>query len=323
MPTCSDAAPLGGAAAVVRNGGDVGDRGDLEAGRLERPDRLLAAGAGALHVDLDLAHAVLHRALRGAVGGEGCCVRGALAGALEPGNAGRAPADHRTGEVRDRDDRVVERRLDVDVALGDVLSFSTALFDRPLSLSHACARPSLLLAPNADRLLRSAPLASVGLRPLTPDRQVAAMPHAPIGADLDEPLDVQRDLATEVALDLVASVDELAEPVDLLLGEVTDPRVGVDVRLGQDLLGRRKADAEDVREGDFDPLLAGDVDAGDACHRLPLPLLVLGVGADDHHGAVATDDLAVVAARLDGGSDFQRFLDSCVLCPQGVTSTDS
>ena len=65
-------------------------------------------------------------------------------------------------------------------------------------------------------------------------------------------------------------------------------------------------------EGDLDALLARDVDAGNACHRLPLPLLVLRVRADDHHGAVATDDLAVVAARLDGGSDFQRFLDSCV-----------
>src|SRR5437016_2383769 len=41
---------------------------------------------------------------------------------------------------------------------------------------------------------------------------------------------------------------------------------------------------------------------------LPLPLLVLGIGADDHHGPVATNDFAVVATRLDGGSDFQRFL---------------
>src|SRR5438552_12185986 len=39
-----------------------------------------------------------------------------------------------------------------------------------------------------------------------------------------------------------------------------------------------------------------------------LPLLVLGVGADDHHGAVTADDFAVVAACLHGGSDFQRFL---------------
>src|SRR3954470_6328830 len=37
-----------------------------------------------------------------------------------------------------------------------------------------------------------------------------------------------------------------------------------------------------------------------------LPLLVLGVLADDHHGAVAPDDLAVVAPRLDGCSDLHR-----------------
>src|SRR5512143_2132526 len=40
-----------------------------------------------------------------------------------------------------------------------------------------------------------------------------------------------------------------------------------------------------------------------------LPLLVLGVGADHHHGAVAPDDLAVVATRLDGRSDLHQFLD--------------
>src|SRR3989304_915887 len=37
-----------------------------------------------------------------------------------------------------------------------------------------------------------------------------------------------------------------------------------------------------------------------------LPLLVLGIDADDHHGAVAPDDLAVVATRLDGRSDLHR-----------------
>src|SRR5207253_2367139 len=45
---------------------------------------------------------------------------------------------------------------------------------------------------------------------------------------------------------------------------------------------------------------------------LPLPLLVLGIGADDHHGSVATNHLAVVAAGLDGGSDFQRILELSV-----------
>jgi hypothetical protein len=133
--------------------------------------------------------------------------------------------------------------------------------------------------------------------------------QAAIRADLDEALDVERHLAAQVALDLVAPVDELTQPVDLLFGQVAHPRVRVDVRLRQDLLAGRQTDPEDVGEGDLHPLLAGDVDAGDTCHRLPLPLLVLRVGADDHHGAVATDDLAVIAARLDGSSDFQRILD--------------
>ena len=138
------------------------------------------------------------------------------------------------------------------------------------------------------------------------------MAQAAVRADLDEPLDVQRRLATEVALDLVAPIDQLAEAVDLLLGEITDAGVRIDVRLRQDLLAGRQADPIDVRERHFDALLTRDIDTGDACHRLPLPLLVLGIGADDHHGAVATDDFAVVAACLDGSSDLQRFLDRYV-----------
>src|SRR6266508_1286979 len=116
-----DAAPLGWAAAVVRDGGDVGDGADLEAGGLQRADGLLAPGARTLHVDLDLAHAVLHRTLRRAIGRQSGRIRRALARALEAGDPGRPPADDRAIEVGDRDDGVVERGLDVDVPLGDVL----------------------------------------------------------------------------------------------------------------------------------------------------------------------------------------------------------
>src|SRR5262245_51642392 len=183
----------------------------------------------------------------------------------------------------------------------------TAFFRSAMSLRY----PALLrgLAPSADRALRAAPLARVRLGSLAADREVPAMAEAPVRADLLESLDVQRDLAAQVALDLEAPIDELAEAVHLVLGQVADAGVAVHVRLDEDLRGGREPDAVDVGQGDLHPLLAGDVDAGDACHRsLPLSLLVLGVGADDHHRAVAADDLAVIAAGLDGGSDFQRFL---------------
>ena len=44
------------------------------------------------------------------------------------------------------------------------------------------------------------------------------------------------DFAAEVALDLVGAVDDLAEPVDLVLREVADTRVRVDAGLLEDLL---------------------------------------------------------------------------------------
>src|SRR5918992_2408406 len=55
----SDAAPLGGAAAVVGDGGHVMDALDLQAGGLQGADCRLTAGARALDVDVDLADAVL------------------------------------------------------------------------------------------------------------------------------------------------------------------------------------------------------------------------------------------------------------------------
>src|SRR5205823_560883 len=84
-----DASFLGGAAAVVRQRGDVLDRLDRQAGGLERGDRRLAAGAGALDAHFDLLEAELRgplgRRLRRALGGE----RRALAAALEADRPGR------------------------------------------------------------------------------------------------------------------------------------------------------------------------------------------------------------------------------------------
>src|SRR5436190_14292709 len=117
----SDATALGRPASVVWGGRDVLDGADLEADRTQGTDRRLAARARALDEDVDLLHAVLHRPTSGRLGGHLSGERGGLARALEADGAGRGPRDHRTGRVGDRDDGVVERALDVGLALGDVL----------------------------------------------------------------------------------------------------------------------------------------------------------------------------------------------------------
>ena len=82
------------------------------------------------------------------------------------------------------------------------------------------------------------------------------MPHAPIALNLDQALDVQVDLAAEIAFDTVFLVDDLAQPVHLVLGQQAHAGIGIDVAALQDLAAGRRTDAEDVGERRFHPLVA-------------------------------------------------------------------
>src|SRR6266404_1781237 len=247
----------------MRLGRDVLDTENLEAGGLERADGRLASRAGALDEDLDLLQAVIH-ALPGArVGGDLRSERGRFARALEPGRAGGLPRDHVSVLVGQGDDRVVEARLDVRLADGDVLLDLAPRATARSGLSPR-RRHLLRLLPAADRLLRALPRARVRLRPLAVRRQPAPVAEAPVGADLGEALDRLLALAAEVTLDLDLGVDVVAEPRDLVVGEVADLRVGREAERGCDLARRRLADAVDVRQPDLEPLLVRQVDSGDA-----------------------------------------------------------
>src|SRR5262245_57510224 len=94
-------APLGRPATVVRDRGDVADRLDLDAGRLQRADRGLAPAARALDAHVAGAQARL-------LGGVGAGGRGLLrregrplARALEAERARARPGDHVALEVGD------------------------------------------------------------------------------------------------------------------------------------------------------------------------------------------------------------------------------
>src|SRR4051812_43610890 len=129
------------------------------------------------------------------------------------------------------------------------------------------------------------------------------MAQPAVRADLHQALDVLGALAAEVALHGKVVVDLLAELADLVVGEVLHVRVGVDPGVLEDLPGHALTDAVDVGETYLDALVQRDVYSGYTCHSLPLTLLVTRVLADDEHGAVASDDLALLAHGLDRGSD--------------------
>src|SRR6201996_9836462 len=91
MSSYLDPATLGRAAAVVRLGGDVRDRADLQAGGLQRPDRGLAARTRALHEHVDLLDAVLLRLAGSVLGGQLRGERRRLTRAFEADVTGRRP----------------------------------------------------------------------------------------------------------------------------------------------------------------------------------------------------------------------------------------
>jgi hypothetical protein len=120
-----------------------------------------------------------------------------------------------------------------------------------------------------------------------------------VRADLDQALDVEGHLLAQVALDGALSFDGFRDPAHLLLREILDPDVRIDLHLGEDLGGAVRTDAVNVLETCLDPFGSREVDACDASHSLPLPLLMLGVCADDADDALPLDDAALDANFLD------------------------
>src|SRR5580704_11013428 len=135
--------------------------------------------------------------------------------------------------------------------------------------------PGLLLA--GHRLLLALAGTRVGLRPLPVHREPAAVADALVAADLDLAPDVGLDLAAQVTFDLVGGVDPVAEPDQLLVGQVVDPGIAADPGGLQRLQGPGAADAVDISERDLEPLIAGEVDAGKPGHGRAVLLLLAEV----------------------------------------------
>src|SRR3954470_191113 len=121
-----DAAALARPAAIVRDRGHVTDRRNREARSLQCAQYRLAARAGSCDLDLERAHAVLLRLLRGILRCDLSGERRRLARTLEAVAARRRPGDRVALRVRNRDHRVVERRVHVRDARSNVLALAPA-----------------------------------------------------------------------------------------------------------------------------------------------------------------------------------------------------
>src|SRR5215469_2780294 len=284
----SDPPPLWRAAAIVRNRRNVLDGTNLEASRLQRPDRRLTARAWTLHEDIDLAHAMLHRAASGRLRGHLRCEWRGLPRALKSDLTGRGPGNNAPRWIGDGLDGVVERALDVSMSVRDVLSFlaadfldaGSALWRHPRSSTPEVIGPmnapawarrgpawrlaGLLLA---DLLLAGDCLGlalagtCVGLGALAVYRQAAAVPDALVAADLDLPPDVTLDLAAQVTLDLVVRLDPVPQPDEFVVVDRVNAGVAADTGRAQRLESTSLANAVNVGKRDLKPLLARQVDA--------------------------------------------------------------
>src|SRR5262245_7244771 len=265
------------------------DRQAQQTGRLQRADGRLTACAWPFHKHFDRAHPVLHRLARGRFSRDLRSVWGTLARTFETVLASARPADHIPRRIGDRHNRVVECALNMGLPPGHMLLFA-ALPPLPL-LCAGCAALRLLfchyssvetfhvetlnvrtlllgcLLLDTDRLpAASTAGARVGTRALPAHGQTLAMSQATITADVHQPLDVQLDLAAQIAFDAIFALHDLADAPDLLLGQVAHSDVRVDVGFFENVKPIRAADTKDIGDRNLDFLVTRDLNPSNTCH---------------------------------------------------------
>jgi hypothetical protein len=94
------------------------------------------------------------------------------------------------------------------------------------------------------------------------------MPKSSIGPDLDEPLDVHLDFSTQISLDDVATLDDVADRANLALRELRVTLVWIHTREVQDVVASLPANAVDIRQPYFDALVPRQVDSCNTNHAI-------------------------------------------------------
>src|SRR5271170_754757 len=107
------------------------------------------------------------------------------------------------------------------------------------------------------------------MRPLTAGRQITAVAQSAIRLNINQPLDVHRDIFAQVAFDLAFFLDDLTDTVDLVLAQVLDLLEGIDLRSSQDAERPRIANPENVCESDACLFITRQIDSSNTSHICP------------------------------------------------------
>src|SRR5438552_658084 len=144
----------------------------------------------------------------------------------------------------------------------------------PLAICHSLIDVERMLSlfqpplPRPHGLLGTLSSARIGPGALAAHRQILLVAQPPVGPDLDQTANIQGDIPAEISFDFVVTVDVVAQPRGLLLGQVTDPRVRTDTG-GRECLPRpAQANSEDVGQRNLHPLIPRQIYTRDPSHPL-------------------------------------------------------
>src|SRR5216683_2446822 len=119
-------------------------------------------------------------------------------------------------------------------------------------------------------LTRSLARPGVGMRPLSPHWQIAAVPKAAIGADFNEPLNAHGNFFAQIAFHQAFAFNHLANAIHFVLTQVLDLFHRVHLGFVENARGPRLPDSIDVSQRNECPLVTRKIDACNSCHSAPI-----------------------------------------------------
>ena len=183
---------------------------------------------------------------------------------FEAHRTGGLPLDGVALYVRDQDLGVVEGRVYVGNARCNVLPLF-ALSAALCITCHVSEPPLLLLA--CDGLCGAFAGTSVGVCTLTAHGEVTAMAQTAVAAKVHQTFDVHLCVAAKVAFDSIGVVDVLTDREDLSIGQLIYAACWVDTNSFTNGGCGGVANASDIRQGDWNALPCGDVNARNTCQN--------------------------------------------------------